>query len=136
MYPPEEQVSSTISFQKLENNTIQATLTAKRNDPQVNSLNRVMLQHWRANVDLQVIVDVEACVRYMFKYAAKSEPRSQPIQSLYKSSVSHLLIIIPVIPERFCVVQLLVLLVKGTSVPPKLLTCSSAFCCSVLLITS
>ena len=27
-----------------------------------------MLQYWRANVDLQIIVDVEACARYMAKY--------------------------------------------------------------------
>lgn len=41
-----------------------------------NSHNRLQLQHWRANVDLQLIVDVEACVlpcaRYMAKYAAKT----------------------------------------------------------------
>lgn len=49
-----------------------------------------MLQHWRANVDLQVIVDVQACARYMVKYAAKGEPRSQSVQSLYRSCVAHL----------------------------------------------
>ena len=49
-----------------------------------------MLQHWRANVDLQMIVDVQACARYMAKYAAKGECRSHSLQSLYKSCVEHL----------------------------------------------
>ena len=57
------QTSSTIAFERLENGTVRATLTSKQNDPRVNSHNRVMLQHWRANVDLQVIVDVQACAR-------------------------------------------------------------------------
>lgn len=75
-YPHEEQLSSTITFEKLDDGTVCAT---KRNDPRLNSPNRVMLQHWRANVDLQIIVDVQACARYMSKYAAKGEPKSQPV---------------------------------------------------------
>ncbi len=51
------------------------TVTTARNDPRVNSHNRVMLQNWRA--DFQ-IVDVTACARYLAKYIAKSEPRSTP----------------------------------------------------------
>ena len=89
-YPRETQTSSTINFEKLSNGTICAPLTTKRNDSRLNSHNRVMLQHWRANVDLQIIVvDVQACARYMSKYAAKSEPRSQSVQSLYKSCVDR-----------------------------------------------
>ena len=60
------------------------------NDPRINSHNRLMIQHWRANVDIQMIVDVEACARYMAKYASKGEPRSQPLSSIFKSSVDRL----------------------------------------------
>ena len=42
---------------------------------------------YRASVDLQKIVDVQACARYMAKYAAKAEPRSQTVHSLFKSCV-------------------------------------------------
>ena len=49
-----------------------------------------MLQHWRANVDLQIIVDVQACARYMAKYASKGEPRSQAVSSIFKSCVDRL----------------------------------------------
>ena len=45
---------------------------------------------YRANVDLQKIVDVQACARYMAKYAAKAEPRSQTVHSLFKSCVDDL----------------------------------------------
>ena len=89
-YPCETQTSSTINFDKLSNGTIRAPLTTIRNYPYLNSHNRVMLQHWRANVDLQIIVNVQACARYMSKYAAKSEPKSQSVQSLYKSCVDRL----------------------------------------------
>lgn len=89
-YPRDQQPSSTIKFEKLDNGTVRATLETKRNDSRLNSHNRVMLQHWRANVDLQIIVDVQACARYMTKYAAKGECRSQPVQTLYKSCVEDL----------------------------------------------
>ena len=72
-YPRDRQPSSTIKFEKLDNGMVRATLESKRNDPRLNSHNHVMLQHWRANVDLQIIVDVQACARYMTKYAAKGE---------------------------------------------------------------
>lgn len=85
-----EQTCSTLSFQKLSDSSIRATLTTKRNDPRVNSHNRLQLQHWRANVDLQIIVDVQACAQYMAKYAAKAEPRSQTVHSLFKSCVDDL----------------------------------------------
>lgn len=84
------QEMSTLQFEKLNDGTIRATLTTQHNDPRVNSHNRVMLQHWRANVDLQVIVDVEACARYMTKYAAKSEPRSRCIEDILKTCVDSL----------------------------------------------
>ncbi len=51
-----------------------------------------MIQHWRENVDLQIIVDVEACARYMYmaKHAAKGEPRSRAVQSILKTCVDSL----------------------------------------------
>ena len=89
-YPIPEQSTTELAFEKLPCGSIRATLTTKRNDQRVNSHNRVQLQHWRANVDLQLIVDVDACARYMAKYAAKGEPKSQTVHSLYKSCVDSL----------------------------------------------
>ena len=86
-YPFPEQFSSYLSFEKLTSGTIRSKLVSQRNDPRINSHNRIQLQHWRANVDLQIIVDVEACARYMAKYAAKGEPRSDSVHSIFKSCV-------------------------------------------------
>lgn len=87
-YPQPTQSNSTITFERLGDGTIRATLTTKRNDPRVNSHNRLLLQNWRANVDLQIIVDIQACARYMAKYVAKGEPRSQAVSEIFNSCVS------------------------------------------------
>ena len=86
-YPRPTSSESMISFERLADGTVRATLTTKRDDPRVNSHNRLLLQNWRANVDIQIIIDVQACVRYMAKYASKGEPRSQAISEIFKSSV-------------------------------------------------
>ena len=69
---------------------VKSTLTTKRNDDCINSHNRVMLQHWRANVDLQAIVDTDQCIRYMAKYATKGEPRSQSATEILSLCVNKL----------------------------------------------
>ena len=45
-YPRPEQLLSTLTFEKIDNDNICATLTTKRDDPRINSHNRVQLQHW------------------------------------------------------------------------------------------
>ena len=66
-----------LTVEEITQAQVKATLTTKRNDGRINSHNCVMLQHWRASVDLQVIVDTDQCIWYMAKYATKGEPRSQ-----------------------------------------------------------
>ena len=43
----------------------------------VNVHNPAQLQYWRANCDLQVILDAHACKEYLTKYITKAEKRSQ-----------------------------------------------------------
>ena len=83
-------LQSAIEFEQLENGDVRAVLKTKRNDPRINSHNRLLIQHWRANVDIQNIIDAEMCARYMAKYASKGEPRSQPVSSIFKSCVDRL----------------------------------------------
>lgn len=89
-YPRPQLDKSTLEFELLKDGCVRAVLSTRRNDPRVNSHSRVMIQHWRANVDLQVIVDAQACARYMAKYASKGEPRSQSVSSIFKSCVQRL----------------------------------------------
>lgn len=87
-YPMECTPATSISFEELTNGQIRATLTTARNDPRLNSHNHLMLQHWRANVDAQIVVDVHACARYMTKYIAKSEIKSKSAADTFAESIS------------------------------------------------
>lgn len=40
-------------------------------------------QGWRANCDIQVVIDHYACVEYLTKYAAKSEPQSLLVKQAF-----------------------------------------------------
>ena len=73
-YPIDCIPHTTLSFEELTTGKIRATIATARNGPWINPHNKQMLRHWRANVDLQITVDVTACSRYLSKYVAKSEP--------------------------------------------------------------
>ena len=79
-----------LTVQEVTQGRVKVTLSTKRNDGRINSHNRVMLQHWRANVDLQAIVDTDQCIRYMAKYATKCEPRSQSATEILSLCVNKL----------------------------------------------
>ena len=49
-------------------------LVTRRNDPRLNNHQRLQLEGWRGNCDIQTIIDMHACVKYNTKYAAKCEP--------------------------------------------------------------
>ena len=47
-----------------------------------------MLQHWRANVDIQLILDAHAAMSYMVKYASKAERSGSSLQSIIKTIIT------------------------------------------------
>ena len=53
------------------NNKVSAKILLKRNDPNLNVHNRSLFHHWRANMDMQIIIDSTAAINYMVKYACK-----------------------------------------------------------------
>ena len=53
-----------------------ANIVKKRNDTKVNNHQRIQLQGFRANCNIQVVIDQYACIEYLSKYAAKAEPKS------------------------------------------------------------
>ena len=79
-----------LTVQQITEARVRASLITKRNDDRINSHNRLMLQNWRANVDLQAIVDTDQCIRYMAKYATKGEPRSQQATEILQSAINKL----------------------------------------------
>ena len=67
-----------------------AEVLTARNDPLINSFNPTQLSSWRANVDMQYCVSRNKVIQYLAKYAAKSEPRSQPLKEIYKNIIGGL----------------------------------------------
>ena len=61
----------------------------KRNDPRLNNHQRVQLQGWRANCDIQPVIDYHACLAYLTKYASKGEPRSTVMKTAFNSIVRN-----------------------------------------------
>jgi len=64
-------------------------VTTKRNDSRLNNHQRLQLQGWRANCDIQLVVDYQACVEYLAKYAAKSETRSHMLKNTFSAIVQN-----------------------------------------------
>ena len=60
----------------------------KRNDSRINNHQRMQLQGWRANCDIQVIIDYHSCLEYIAKYASKCEKLSSVAKEAFTSVVS------------------------------------------------
>ena len=67
-----------------------ATIVTARNDPRLNTHQKIQLVGWSANCDMQVILDYHACVEYLCKYAAKGEPRSSTLKNTFNAVVNNL----------------------------------------------
>ena len=67
-----------------------ASMVTARNDPRINSHQKIQLVGWRANCDMQVILDYHACVEYLCKYAVKGEPRSNTLKNAFRTVVGNL----------------------------------------------
>ncbi|CAB4010748.1 ATP-dependent DNA helicase PIF1 [Paramuricea clavata] len=65
-----------------------AKFITKRNDERLNNHQRIQLQGWRANCDIQVILDHHACVEYLSKYAAKGESRSFSLDDAFNKVIN------------------------------------------------
>lgn len=63
-------------------------VVTKRNDTRLNNHQRLQLQGWRANCDIQVIIDYHSCIEYIAKYASKSEKMSSVVREAF-TSVLH-----------------------------------------------
>ena len=64
-------------FIEQENGASRKRFAAERNDPWLNQHSKVVLLGWRANIDLQPVLDRQAAIKYVSKYASKPEVISQ-----------------------------------------------------------
>ena len=58
-------------------------ILCKPNDRQMNSHNRLICQHWRANVDKQIIFNISASIHYIVKYETRGDKASESLFQLF-----------------------------------------------------
>ena len=63
----------------------QVKVVTKRNDNRLNNHQRLQLQGWRANCDIQVVIDYHSCLEYIAKYASKAEKISSVAKEAFTS---------------------------------------------------
>jgi len=54
---------------KMGDETYVPNIVLKQNDPRMNRHPQMQLQAWRTNCDIQIILDHNACLNYIAKYA-------------------------------------------------------------------
>jgi hypothetical protein len=92
-YPFDHCSKTKLEFEKVHtshNEHYRAKVVTKRNDCRLNNHQQLQLQGWRANCDIQVVIDHYACVEYLTKYAAKGEPRSPILKQAFNSIVKNI----------------------------------------------
>ena len=62
-------------------------IVTERNDPRVNRYQGIQLQGWRANCDIQLVIDHYACIEYLARYAAKAEKLSSIARGKFENVV-------------------------------------------------
>ena len=67
-----------------------AVIVTKRNDARLNRHQPLQLQGWRANCDIQIVVDYQACLEYLVKYASKGEKASSVLNNAFTNVVQKL----------------------------------------------
>ena len=76
-FPMKECTKTYIKYEKVKNKfggeSVTPTLVTQRNDSRLNRHQRLQLQGWRANCDIQLIIDYHSCLEYITKYASKGE---------------------------------------------------------------
>jgi hypothetical protein len=68
-------------------NSVRAEISLKRNDSFMNQHCRIVSNEWRANVDMQLILDHHAAINYMVKYATKGEKAGTEFTQMFKDVV-------------------------------------------------
>ena len=92
-YPFDLQTKTHIEYKKKKTRTrhiIRPEVIARRNDPRLNRHQKIQLQGWRANCDIQLVIDHHACIEYLAKYATKSEKMSSIARNAFVAVVSNL----------------------------------------------
>ena len=93
-YPIKTCETTHLEFERINLKNGQCRYKAKvvtaRNDPRLNQHKRLQLQGWRANCEINIIIDYHSCVEYLTKYASKAEKLSTVVRDAFTFVVSNL----------------------------------------------
>ena len=65
-------------------------LNTRRNDEILNSYNATFILGWKANIDFRPVINKEAVIAYVAKYASKGESSSSSYQDTLQKAISRL----------------------------------------------
>ena len=92
-FPFDHCLKTNLKFERIhtsgDNEHYKVKVVTKRNDARLNNHQQLQLQGWRANCDIQVVIDHYACVEYLTKYAAKGEQRSPLLKQAFNSIMQN-----------------------------------------------
>ena len=92
-YPLDKCCKTKLEFEKIHTNgneqQYRAKMVTRRNDSRLNNHQQLQLQGWRANCDIQIVIDHYVCVEYLTKYAAKDQPRTPLLKTAFNSIVNN-----------------------------------------------
>ena len=93
-YPFDSCTNTRIDFDPINTKTgetkYKATIVTKRNDSRLNRHQPLQLQGWRANCDIQIILDYHACLEYLVKYTSKAEKMSSVVKTAFTNVVNKM----------------------------------------------
>ncbi|CAH3032686.1 unnamed protein product [Porites lobata] len=109
-FPFEPCVNTKLEFEPIHtkdgSTQYKAKIITKRNDSRLNNHQRLQLQGWRANCDIQVIIDYHACVEYLAKYASKVIMKSLGQRDFSAQETMHHLMSLKLVSSSFNVVPI------------------------------
>ena len=92
-FPIEISQKTQLKFEKVNTKNgseqYKPVIVLQRNDTRLNKHQRIQLQGWRANCDIQPIIDYNACLEYLTKYASKGESLSSVARDAFVSVVNN-----------------------------------------------
>ena len=91
-YPFELQQKTFYNNEISRKNSIEVRpeIIARRNDSRLNRHQQTQLEGWRANCDIQLVIDHHACIEYLAKHAAKSEKMTSVARDAFVNVASKL----------------------------------------------
>ena len=92
-YPFDLQQKTFIKYNEISRKNsieVRPEIIARRNDSRLNRHQQTQLQGWRANCDIQLVIDHHACIEYLAKYAAKSEKMTSVARDAFVNVVGKL----------------------------------------------